>query len=95
MFTTAVANIAPNSTVSIEITYLETIPYRDARYTLRLPLAITPRYTPGAGLDAAAPLAAANAAFVNASIGTSATPERVTARAKMWISPSNWRPAFP
>lgn len=79
MFTTAVANIAPNSTVSIEITYLETIPYRDARYTLRLPLAITPRYTPGAGLDPAAPLAAANAAFVNASIGTSATPERVTA----------------
>jgi Ca-activated chloride channel homolog len=79
MFTTAVANIAPNSTVSVEITYLETIPYRDARYTLRLPLAITPRYTPGAGLDPAAPLAAANAAIVNAAMGTSATPERVTA----------------
>src|SRR5450755_426469 len=79
MFTTAVANIAPHSTVSIEITYLETIPYRDSRYTLRLPLAITPRYTPGAGLDPAAPLAAANAAWVNAAYGTSATPERVTA----------------
>ena len=79
MFTTAVANIAPNSTVSIEITYLETIPYRDSRYTLRLPLAVTPRYTPGAGLDPAAPLAAANAAWVNAAYGTSATPERVTA----------------
>jgi len=79
MFTTAVANIAPHSTVSVEITYLETIPYRDSRYTLRLPLAITPRYTPGAGLDPAAPLAAANAAVVNAEDGTSATPERVTA----------------
>jgi Ca-activated chloride channel family protein len=79
MFSTAVANIAPNSTVSIEITYLETIPYRDARYTLRLPLALTPRYTPGAGLDPAAPLAAANAAVANAAFGTSATPERVTA----------------
>jgi Ca-activated chloride channel homolog len=79
MFTTAVANIAPHSTVSIEITYLETISYRDARYTLRLPLAITPRYTPGAGLDPAAPLAAANAAIVNAVNGTTATPERVTA----------------
>ncbi len=79
MFTTAVANIAPHSTVSIEITYLETISYRDARYTLRLPLAITPRYTPGAGLDPAAPLAAANAAIVNALSGTTATPERVTA----------------
>jgi Ca-activated chloride channel family protein len=79
MFTTAVANIAPHSTVSIEITYLETISYRDARYTLRLPLAITPRYTPGAGLDPAAPLAAAHAAIVNALSGTTATPERVTA----------------
>jgi len=79
MFTSAVANIAPNSTVSIEITYLETIPYRDSRYTLRLPLAITPRYAPGAALDPAAPLAAANAALLNAAIGTSATPERVTA----------------
>ncbi len=79
MFTSAVANIAPHSTLSIEITYLETISYRDARYTLRLPLAITPRYTPGAGLDPAAPLAAANAAIVNALSGTTATPERVTA----------------
>jgi Ca-activated chloride channel homolog len=77
MFTAAVANIAPNSTVSIEIAYLETIPFRDARYTLRLPLAITPRYMPGAGLDPAAPLAAANAAIVNAAFGISATPERV------------------
>src|SRR5882757_6163660 len=79
MFTTAVANIAPGSSVSIEITYLETIPYRDSRYTLRLPLAITPRYTPGAGLEPAAPLAAANAALVDAANGTSATPERVAA----------------
>jgi Ca-activated chloride channel homolog len=82
MFTTAVANIAPNSTVSVEISYLETIPFRDARYTLRLPLAITPRYTPGAGLDPAAPLAAANAAWINAAYGTTATPERVTAPAQ-------------
>jgi Ca-activated chloride channel family protein len=79
MFTTAVANIAPNSTVVVEIAYLETVPYRDSRYTLRLPLAITPRYTPGAALDRAAPLAAANAALANVANGTSATPERVTA----------------
>ena len=47
----------------VEIAYLETVPYRDSRYTLRLPLAITPRYTPGAALDPGAPLAAANAAL--------------------------------
>lgn len=46
MFTTSVANIAPHSAVSVDIAYLETIPNRDGRYTLRLPLAITPRYNP-------------------------------------------------
>jgi Ca-activated chloride channel homolog len=73
MFTTAVANIAPHSAVSIEIAYLQTIPYKDSSYTLRLPLAITPRYSPGAALDPW------DAAFVNVLTGTSATPERVTA----------------
>jgi len=46
MFTASVANIAPHSAISVEIAYLETIPNRDGRYTLRLPLAITPRYNP-------------------------------------------------
>src|SRR5450432_812262 len=95
MFTTAVANIAPQSTVSIEITYLETIPYRDSRYTLRLPLAITPRYMPGARLDPAAPLAAANAAWVNAAFGTSATPERVTASGQKVDITIELAPGFP
>ncbi len=48
MFTSAVANIAPHAAITIEIAYLETLPIRDGRYTLNLPLAITPRYTPGA-----------------------------------------------
>ncbi len=48
MFTTAVANIPPRGAVTVRIAYLELIPWRDARYTLKLPLAITPRYTPGA-----------------------------------------------
>ncbi len=78
MFTTAVANVAPHSGISIEITYLETIPYRDARYTLKLPLAITPRYTPGAPVDARSPSAALDAALVNANLGTTATPEHVS-----------------
>ena len=47
LFTTAVANIAPKSSVTIEIAYLDTIAPRDGRYTLALPLAITPRYHPG------------------------------------------------
>jgi Ca-activated chloride channel homolog len=78
MFTTSVANIAPRSSVTIEIAYLETIPYRDGRYTLQLPLAITPRYSPGAGTDPASPIAAGLTRAINGALGTTLTPERVT-----------------
>lgn len=47
MFTTAVANIPPQGEITVRIAYLEVIPWRDGRYTLHLPLAITPRYMPG------------------------------------------------
>lgn len=79
LFTSAVANIAPHTSATIEITYLETLPFRDGRYTLNLPLAITPRYTPGAPQDATAQMPAVTAAIMNAALGTTATPERVTA----------------
>jgi Ca-activated chloride channel homolog len=79
MFTTAVANIAPHSEVTIRIRYLEVIPARNGRYTLKLPLAITPRYTPGVLLDPEAALPFVEAARSNALLGTTATPERVTA----------------
>jgi Ca-activated chloride channel family protein len=79
LFTSAVANIAPHTTATIEITYLETLPFRDGRYTLNLPLAITPRYAPGAPQDATAEMPAVTAAILNAALGTSATPEKVKA----------------
>jgi Ca-activated chloride channel family protein len=47
MFTTSVANIAPHSSITVEIANLDTISFRDGRYALSLPLSITPRYTPG------------------------------------------------
>ena len=78
MFTTQVANIAPQSSISIEIGYLETIPYRDSRYTLHLPLAITPRYNPRAGVDPASRDAAQATRAINMTGGTTLTPERVT-----------------
>lgn len=78
LFTTAVANIPPGEEVTVRIAYLETIPWRDGRYTLRLPLAITPRYTPGADVDATGELPYIEAAVANAWLGTTATPERVS-----------------
>jgi Ca-activated chloride channel family protein len=50
LFTSSVANIAPKSSITVQIAYLESIPWRDGRYTLRLPLSITPRYTPAVGI---------------------------------------------
>lgn len=51
MFTTSVANIAPHQRVKVEIEYQQTLHYDQGRFHLRLPLAITPRYIPGAPLQ--------------------------------------------
>jgi Ca-activated chloride channel family protein len=95
MFTTSVANIAPHSSITVEIVYLETIPYRDGRYTLRLPLAITPRYNPGFGADPASPMAAPLAGAANRVLGVSATPERVTSPQQQVSIDVQLEPGFP
>jgi Ca-activated chloride channel family protein len=80
MFTTSVANIAPHSSITVEIAYLETIAYRDGRYTLRLPLAITPRYNPRAA---------------NRVLSVNATPERVTSPQQQVSIDVQLAPGFP
>lgn len=95
LFTTSVANIGPQSSITVEIAYLETIPYRDGRYTLHLPLAITPRYTPGVASDPAAPHAAEAAHAINAALGTTMTPERVTSVQQRVSIEVELAPGFP
>ena len=51
MFTTSVANIGPRETIIIEISYLEMLNYDAGKFSMRLPLAITPRYIPGETLE--------------------------------------------
>ena len=48
MFTTRVANIGPNEDVVVALEYQETLRYDEGSFRLRFPLAITPRYIPGA-----------------------------------------------
>lgn len=62
MFTTSVANIGPRDEIAVTIEYQETLRYDEGTFRLRLPLAITPRYIPGAqlaslgaGIDGSAP----------------------------------------
>ncbi|MDZ7644270.1 MAG: marine proteobacterial sortase target protein [Woeseiaceae bacterium] len=50
LFTTAVANIAPGETVTVEIGYLQTVVYDSGEFSLRFPTTMTPRYMPGSPL---------------------------------------------
>ncbi|WP_028025597.1 marine proteobacterial sortase target protein [Enterovibrio calviensis] len=47
LFSTHVANIAPNETIVVEIEYQETVHYEDGEFSLRFPTTFTQRYIPG------------------------------------------------
>lgn len=47
LFTNSVANIGPGETVVIEIEYQQVLHYDNGQFSLRFPMAITPRYIPG------------------------------------------------
>lgn len=48
LFSSKFANIPPGEKVSIELGYIQTVPYDNHIYRLRVPLTITPRYSPSA-----------------------------------------------
>ena len=45
MFTQSIANIMPNDSIIVRVKYVEELSYKNKEFELRLPLAITPRYT--------------------------------------------------
>ncbi|WP_259055652.1 marine proteobacterial sortase target protein [Methylohalomonas lacus] len=54
LFTVSVANIAPGETIAVELVYVETLQYDSGEFSLRFPMTVTPRYIPGAALNAGA-----------------------------------------
>ena len=48
IFTTAVANIAPNETVTVQIEYQQVVKRQNNIFSLRFPMVVGPRYQPGA-----------------------------------------------
>jgi len=46
LFTTAVANIGPLATVTVEITYLQRIRFDQGSFRLRFPMVVAPRFNP-------------------------------------------------
>ena len=77
MFTTSVANIGPNEEIVVAIEYQETLRYDDGSFSLRFPLAITPRYIPGA------PLAGSLTSGTAAGLGWSAATQQVQDTARI------------
>ncbi len=55
LFSTQLANVAPGESIDVVIGTSDTLHYEAGRVTLRLPLAITPRFNPG-GTGASAPV---------------------------------------
>lgn len=51
MFTNTVANIGPRETVVIQIEYQETVKQADGRFSLRVPLVVAPRFSPGPAIS--------------------------------------------
>jgi Ca-activated chloride channel family protein len=46
LFHTAIANIPPGGEIEVSIEYQQRLQWRDDQFSLRFPMAITPRYTP-------------------------------------------------
>ena len=61
LFTSAVANVGPGETITIEIAYQDAVSVDNGRYSVRFPMVVAPRYIPGdgafAGVDYAPDLA--------------------------------------
>jgi Ca-activated chloride channel family protein len=47
LFTQSIANIQPGEAIEVILVYIETVRYDNGRFSLRLPLTLTPRYIPG------------------------------------------------
>lgn len=52
IFTQAVANIMPGESVTVDISYVETLKYEDGAYEFVFPMTVGPRYVPGTVRDA-------------------------------------------
>jgi Ca-activated chloride channel family protein len=46
LFSNRVANIAPGEVVTVELSYVQRVDYRDGQFSLRFPMTVTPRYSP-------------------------------------------------
>ena len=55
LFSTGVANIPPKGNIRIEIEYQQRLEWKNEKFSLRFPMAVTPRYVPQSKQWAAPP----------------------------------------
>lgn len=51
LFSMQVANIPPNESITVELTYFQQVSFNNNEFSLHFPMAITPRYTPNDSLS--------------------------------------------
>ncbi|MGI2177082.1 marine proteobacterial sortase target protein [Shewanella frigidimarina] len=83
LFTSDVANLGPHEQLVVEISYQQKVEYRDGLFSLRFPLAITPRYNPQADRTTEQPLLAMPS---SANTATSAKHVRPALDVKMQVN---------
>ena len=83
LFTSDVANLGPHEQLVVEISYQQKVEYRDGLFSLRFPLAITPRYNPQAQRTTEQPLLAMPS---SANTATSAKHVRPALDVKMQVN---------
>ncbi|MGI2108606.1 marine proteobacterial sortase target protein [Shewanella frigidimarina] len=83
LFTSDVANLGPHEQLVVEISYQQKVEYRDGLFSLRFPLAITPRYNPQAERTTEQPLLAMPS---SANTATSAKHVRPALDVKMQVN---------
>lgn len=85
LFTTKVTNIGPGEEIEVEISYLQTLAYKDHEFEIRLPLTLTPRYMPGSRQSPT------GGGFVNGDDLDNGTNEAIaTPEKKAIIQPTGW-----
>lgn len=80
LFTTAVANLAPRETLEVRIGFRQEVRYDDGTFSLRFPLAVTPRFEPPSAPPSPIELAGGPTTALPSQVTTPGVAERAVSR---------------
>ncbi|PMN88227.1 marine proteobacterial sortase target protein [Enterovibrio norvegicus] len=89
LFSTQIANVAPEETIIVEIEYQETVKYEDGEFSLRFPTTFTQKYIPGLPVPSVGQLSPAEKAIKSDSANALVDAENVVGTNEEATSPEN------